>query len=49
MSAALTRYLRRRKMARIEAKLQRVRQQRLVNTAREFALRGQLAIAEASL
>lgn len=49
MIARLKRYLRRRRLARIEAELARLRALRMSTTQQEFALRGKLAILQASL
>lgn len=48
MRAALTRYLRRRRVAQLNDELARVRAVRLSMTQQEFALRGKLAVLEAS-
>jgi hypothetical protein len=46
--ARLKTYLRRRKAARIQNKIKALRQLRMSITQREFALRGELAVLEAS-
>lgn len=48
MIARLKAYLRRRHIARLEAELARVRALRMSMTQQEFALRGKLAVLEAS-
>lgn len=48
MIARLKSYLRRRRLARLEAELARVRALRLSMTQQEFALRGKLAVLQAS-
>jgi hypothetical protein len=49
MIASFQRYLRRRRLARLEAELARVRAVRMSMTQQEFALRGKLAILQASI
>lgn len=49
MIAAFNRYLRRRRVARLEAEIARVRALRMSMTQQEFALRGKLAVAQASV
>lgn len=49
MIARLKSFLRRRKVARISDEIARVRAIRMDMTQKEFALRGKLAVAEASL
>lgn len=49
MIARLKLFLRRRKVARLQDEITRVRALRMLAQQHEFALRGKLAIAEASL